>query len=149
VAFVSLSGRAPAGLSVRTLAAEPIVAVLPAAHPLASRDRVALADLADEPFVDSPPGYGNRTEVDRGFAAAGLRRRVVLEVADIATVREYVREGLGVALIPRFSVPDEAGLRVLPVEARLRWSFAVATAAGRAPSAALRALLSLVDDFRR
>lgn len=148
VAFLSLAGRGPAGLSVRILAAEPIVAVLPAGHPLAARPRLTLADLADEPFVDSPPGYGNRTEVDRGFAAAGLSRRVALEVADIATVRHYVREGLGVALIPRFSVPDEQGLRVLPVAARLRWTFGVATASARRPSAALRALLALVDDFR-
>jgi DNA-binding transcriptional LysR family regulator len=147
VAFLSLAGRPPGGLSVRTLAAEPIVAVLPVAHPLAARDRVSLADLADEPFVDSPPGYGNRTEVDRGFAAAGLQRRVALEVADIATVRQYVRESLGVALLPRFSVPHEPGLRILPVDARLRWTFAVATAAARRPSAAVRALLSLVDAF--
>ena len=117
MAFVSLAGRPPAGLSVRVLAAEPIVAVLPVGHRLADRAAVTLADLADEPFVDSPPGYGNRTEVDRGFAAAGLRRRVALEVADIATVAQYVRNGLGVALLPRFSVrrrsrpPDAAGQR--------------------------------------
>nr|BFE57123.1 LysR family transcriptional regulator [Dactylosporangium thailandense] len=148
VAFLSLPGRAPAGLSIRTLAAEPILAVLPAAHPLAGRPRLTLADLAEEPFVDSPPGYGNRAEVDRGFAAAGLRRRVALEVADIATVRQYVREGLGVALIPRFSAPDEPGLRVVPIDADLRWTFAIATASARRPSAAVRALLDLVDAYR-
>ncbi|MET7426618.1 LysR family transcriptional regulator [Dactylosporangium sp. NPDC005555] len=149
VAFVSLAGRPPAGLSVRVLLADPIVAVLPAGHRLAHRDEVTLADLADEPFVDSPPGYGNRTEVDRGFAAAGLDRRVALEVADIATVAQYVRNGLGVALIPRFAVGDTHGLRVLPLTgARLRWTFGVATGSARRPSAAVRALLDLVDAHR-
>ncbi|WP_432824921.1 LysR family transcriptional regulator [Dactylosporangium sp. CA-092794] len=150
VAFLASAGRAAAGLSVRVLTAEPIVAVLPAAHPLADRPEVTLADLADEPFVDSPLGYGNRTEVDRGFAAAGLRRRVALEVADVSTIHQYVREGLGVALVPRFAVADaSSAVRVRPVTTRLRWDFAVATAATRRPSAAARALLALVDDFRR
>ncbi|GAB3827226.1 LysR family transcriptional regulator [Dactylosporangium cerinum] len=149
VAFVSLAGRPPAGLSVRVLVAEPIVAVLPAGHPLADRATVSLADLAEEPFVDSPPGYGNRTEVDRGFAAAGLRRRVALEVADIATVAQYVRNGLGVALLPRFSVGAADGLRTPAVSgARLRWTFGVATGSARRPSAAVRALLDLVDAHR-
>jgi DNA-binding transcriptional LysR family regulator len=149
VAFVSLAGRPPPGLSVRVLVAEPIVAVLPVGHRLAERAAVTLADLADEPFVDSPPGYGNRTEVDRGFAAAGLRRRVALEVADIATVAQYVRNGLGVALLPGFSVQSAAGLRMLPVSgARLRWTFGVATGSARRPSAAVRALLDLVDAYR-
>jgi DNA-binding transcriptional LysR family regulator len=129
--------------------AEPIVAVLPQGHRLAARASVSLADLADEPFVDSPPGYGNRTEVDRGFAAAALQRRVALEVADIATVAQYVRNGLGVALLPRFSTGTAAGLRVLPVTgARLRWTFGVATGSARRPSAAVRALLDLVDTHR-
>ncbi|MEV4512781.1 LysR family transcriptional regulator [Dactylosporangium sp. NPDC049525] len=149
VAFLSLAGRTPAGLSVRVLVAEPIVAVLPPAHRLADRAAVTLADLADEPFVDSPPGYGNRTEVDRGFAAAGLRRRVALEVADIATVAQYVRNGLGVALLPRFSIGAGDGLRTLPVTGtRLRWTFGVATGSARRPSAAVRALLDLVDTHR-
>lgn len=149
VAFVSLAGRPPAGLAVRVLVAEPIVAVLPAGHRLADRAAVTLADLADEPFVDSPPGYGNRTEVDRGFGAAGLRRRVALEVADIATVSQYVRNGLGAALIPRFAVGPDDGLRILPVAgARLRWTFGVATGSARRPSAAVRALLDLIDAYR-
>ncbi|MGI5176950.1 LysR family transcriptional regulator [Dactylosporangium sp. CA-152071] len=173
VAFVSLAGRPPAGLSVRVLVAEPIVAVLPAGHRLAGgavpglagaasvapvgaasvsptgKASVSLADLVDEPFVDSPPGYGNRTEVDRGFAAAGLQRRVALEVADIATVADYVRNGLGVALIPRFAVRSGDGLVTLPVTgAGLRWTFGVATASARGPSAAVRALLDMVDAHR-
>ena len=173
VAFVSLAGRPPAGLSVRVLVADPIVAVLPAGHRLAGRAApapaggasastagrasvsaagrasVSLADLADEPFVDSPPGYGNRTEADRGFAAAGLQRRVALEVADIGTVADYVRNGLGVALIPRFAVGSGDGLVTLPVAgARLRWTFSVATASARRPSAAVRALLDMVDAHR-
>src|SRR5258706_280897 len=96
--------------SQRVVLTDAGAALLPAGHPLAERPGVTLADLADEPFVDSPLGYGNRTEVDRGFAAAGLRRRVALEVADIATVQHYVRNGLGVALIPPFSVASGDGL---------------------------------------
>ncbi|MGV9456865.1 LysR substrate-binding domain-containing protein [Streptomyces sp. NPDC003635] len=41
--------------------------------------------------------------MDRAFAAASLTRRVAVEITDIATGVEFVRHGLGIALLPRFS----------------------------------------------
>lgn len=150
VAFLSLPGQAPTGLTLRRLAAVPLVLVVPADHPLAGEESVPLARLAQEEFVDFPPGYGNRMVVDRAFAAAGLDRRVTLEVADIATGSSFVRHGLGVAFLPRFVAPaerDDPDLRVLTVrDASLTWSLSVATSATRRPSAAVRALLDLVDE---
>ena len=83
VAFLSLPDRKPAGIDARELTTVPLVLVVSATHPLARQGKVALADLAGEPFVDFPPGYGNREVVDRAFAAAGVVRRVALEVPDI------------------------------------------------------------------
>jgi DNA-binding transcriptional LysR family regulator len=39
------------GLAVRELTREPVVAVLPAGHPLAGRPAVAVAELADQPWL--------------------------------------------------------------------------------------------------
>jgi DNA-binding transcriptional LysR family regulator len=149
VAFLSLPEHKPAGIDARELATVPLVLVVSAAHPLARRGAVALADLAGEPFVDFPPGYGNREVVDRAFAAAGIVRRVALEVPDIDMGAALVRHGLGIAFLPAFVVARTAGLHVLDVldvhGTMLRWSMHLGTSSTRRPSSALRALLDLVD----
>lgn len=42
-------------VGTRVISVEPIVVTLPAAHPLASRDQVRLAELADEERLVTPP----------------------------------------------------------------------------------------------
>ncbi len=149
VAFLSLPERKPAGIEARELATVPLVLVVSAAHPLAQRGKVALADLAGEPFVDFPPGYGNREVVDRAFATAGVVRRVALEVPDIDMGAALVRHGLGIAFLPEFAVARTPGLHVLDVldvhDTMLRWSMHLGTSSTRRPTSALGALLDLVD----
>lgn len=150
LALVSVPGRPPAGVQVRELMSVPMELVLPAGHRLAGGPVVHVADLAGEQFVDFPIGYGNRTVVDRAFAVAGVDRQVGLEVIDISTGAGFVRHGLGVAILPRFAVPESADLVVRPVaDADLDWPLGVATSTIRAPGAAARALLGMIDDHLR
>ena len=75
---------------------------------------------------------------------------MTLEVIDISTGAGFVRHGLGVAIMPRFAVPDDVDLVVRPVaDADLDWPLGVATSAIRAPGAAARALLGMIDDHLR
>ena len=115
---------------------------------LAGATEVRVADLAGEPFVDFPAGYGNRTVVDKAFADAGVQRHVAIEVTDIASGASFVREGLGVAILPPFVVPDDrTGLVLKAVSgADLEWPLGLAVSALRRPSAAARALLTLIDE---
>ncbi|EXG80666.1 LysR family transcriptional regulator [Cryptosporangium arvum] len=145
VTFVSMPGGAPPGIALRDLADAPLDLVVPAAHPLAARESVRLTDFADEPFVDFPDGYGNRAVTDRAFAAAGLQRSVSIEIVNIATGADFVRHGMGVALLPRFLIPGRSDLRSLPVtDADMRWPLSAATSTLRRPSAAARAFLALL-----
>ncbi|WP_307873208.1 LysR family transcriptional regulator [Paractinoplanes ovalisporus] len=148
VAFVSAPGRPPAGIRVRQIESRRLDLVLPAGHRLAGAAEVRIADLAGEAFVDFPLGFGNRTVVDRAFAAAGVQRHVAIEVTDIAGGAGFVREGLGVAILPTFVVPDDRTGLVLKkvVGADLDWPLGVAVSAVRRPSAAARALLALIDE---
>ena len=147
LAVVSVPGRAPAGVHIRPLLSVPLELVIPAGHRLAGRRECHLQELADERWIDFPVGYGNRTVVDRAFAAAGLDRQVAVEVIDIGSGAGYVRHGLGVAILPRFVVREDRGLELLTVTgADLDWPLGVATSTVRAPSAATRALLALIDD---
>jgi DNA-binding transcriptional LysR family regulator len=150
LALVSVPGRPPAGIHVRPLVSRRMDLVVPAGHRLAGRADVRMADLAGEPFVDFPAGYGNRVVVDRAFAAAGIERQVAIEVIDIGTGAGFVSEGLGVAILPRFAVPEGVGVVVLRViDADLDWPLGVATSAIRAPSAAAVALLARIEDHLR
>ncbi|MCX5087715.1 LysR substrate-binding domain-containing protein [Streptomyces sp. NBC_00365] len=125
----------------------PALLVVPTGHRLASRRRVALHELADEEFVDFPPGSGSRDLADQAFTTAGVRRRVSVE-ADIASAAAYVRCGLGITLLREFAVPDTPDLSVLAVgDETRRWTLSIATSSTRCPSAPLRALLELADAY--
>jgi DNA-binding transcriptional LysR family regulator len=146
-AFMSLPGPTPIGLRARLLATAPLELYVPSAHPLAGAGRVSLAQLAEFPFVDSPPGFGNRTVVDQAFAGAGVEREVTLEVADIGTAAHYIRAGLGIGFLARFLVGDDSGLDTAEVaDCDLNWHLTVATSATRRVSAAAQAFLELLDE---
>ena len=89
-------------LAVRTVMREPLVAVLPSAHPLSGQGDVSLGALADEPFVVSPRRLGP-SFYDRIIGAcreAGFSPRVVQEAIQMQTVIGMVAAGIGVALVP-------------------------------------------------
>lgn len=148
LAFVSQPGVRTASIAVRDLASSVLDLVVPLDHPFADRATVGLAELADLDFIDSPLGYGNRTVADRAFEAAGLRRFVSIEISDVATGVAYVQHGLGVALLPRFVLGEAADVQVKTVTGGdLNWPLSVATSSDRSPSAAVSALLELIDEF--
>jgi DNA-binding transcriptional LysR family regulator len=147
LAVVSIPGRPPAGVRIRTTHRELLQLVLPEGHRLAGAAEVRLADLAGEAFVDFPAGYGNRIVVDHAFAVAGISRQVAIQLMDITTAATYVRENLGIAILPPFAVLDRRGLVVKPLAgSELEWPLGLAVPALRAPSAAARALLELFQN---
>lgn len=81
---------------------EAFVAVLPPEHPLARRQEVALASLANEPFVHFPrpvaPGLYDR--ILALCQEAGFRPRVVQEAQEWLTIVGLVEAGVGVSLVP-------------------------------------------------
>jgi DNA-binding transcriptional LysR family regulator len=51
-------------------------------------------------YVEAPPAWAIRSEIDRAFAAAGLERQIVCEVNEWVMVLDLVGAGVGVALVP-------------------------------------------------
>ena len=81
---------------------EPLVAVLPAAHPVARRRRLSLAALAGEPFVFlprrlSPAIYDRLTAC---CTAAGFVPRIAQEATQWQTILALVEAGMGVSIVP-------------------------------------------------
>lgn len=89
-------------LLVHVLRSEPLVAVLPERHPLASAATVQLAELRGEPFISYPAHSRSvvRESVFDACARAGFHPSPVQEVAETSTLVAFVAAGLGVALVP-------------------------------------------------
>ncbi|WP_329788618.1 LysR family transcriptional regulator [Lentzea sp. DG1S-22] len=101
LAFVTRQPKIAEDLRVSTLAGEPLVLACAPGSPFAARGSVALAELAGQSFVDFNADWGTRDEVDRALAAAGVERRVAVEVNDVHSLLDFVSFGLGVALVPQ------------------------------------------------
>ncbi|MYT74921.1 MULTISPECIES: LysR family transcriptional regulator [unclassified Streptomyces] len=99
-----LRGRVTADdLRVTSLRSEPLVAVLPAHHPLAGQPHIPLKALADEPFVVHP-SRSRSSMYDLVLSAcerAGFRPVSLTEVGETATLVVFVAAGHGVALVPQ------------------------------------------------
>ncbi|MEK6347748.1 MAG: LysR family transcriptional regulator [Burkholderia sp.] len=120
------------------IACDEMVLACGRGHPLASAGTVPLARLVKEAFVDFVPGQGTRRLVDRGFAEAGLQRRVAFEIGDLDTVLDLVGQGLGIALLPEDIVvrrPDMLACVRLE-RAELCWELVVTHAASASGDAA-------------
>ncbi|HWG14957.1 MAG TPA: LysR family transcriptional regulator [Streptosporangiaceae bacterium] len=143
IALVALPGPPPAGIVARPIASEYLVLLTAPDGPYAGRTHVSLEELAAEPFIESPSGWGNRAVADRAFTAHGLQRTVRFEVTDYQTMVDMVRGGLGVAFMPATSARLFTGVPALTVTGDdLTWTVSVAVAQGRRLSAAAHALLA-------
>lgn len=85
-----------------TLLEEPIVAALPARHPLLRRKLLPLQLLAQEPLLLYParprPSYADH--VLQLFKGRGLTPRVAMEANELQTALGLVAAGVGIALVP-------------------------------------------------
>lgn len=143
IAFHGLPDAVP-DLLTRHLVDSPFLAVLPEGHPLARDRSVSLADLADDPWVDSRTGFGNRVTLDRAFAALGLTRRIPTELADLGEIPRFVASGLGVAALPELTVIPADGAVVRPLREPVDWR--LSAIARPRPGRAAEALLALLAE---
>lgn len=115
VAFMGLPMADLAGFRVLVLAYSSFIALLPVGHPASEGQSVRLADLVADRWVDSPPGYANRVELDRAIASLGLRRAVSTQVVDLGDIAAYVGAGIGIAVIPEITSRPAAGVVPRPL----------------------------------
>lgn len=88
----------PDGLTAVPLLDDTMEVVLPRGHRLARRQAVALADLADEPWIAGCPKC--RATFVQACAAAGFEPDVAFTTDDNLAVQSLVVAGVGVAVMP-------------------------------------------------
>lgn len=89
------------GLALEQLVSEKLVAVLAADHPLATRRRLRMAQLAGEQFISYRPGARLRELLTLAGQHAGFEPHVTLESNESHRIRRLVARGMGVAILPR------------------------------------------------
>jgi DNA-binding transcriptional LysR family regulator len=102
--FPGVRERPGAGLRTVGLLEDPMHVALPAAHPLADKRALTLADLRDENWVQTSESSPCARHVIRSCLAAGFEPHVTFESDDYETVQGLVAAGVGVALIPRLAL---------------------------------------------
>ncbi|QKW49726.1 LysR family transcriptional regulator [Streptomyces buecherae] len=92
--------RPQAGIVHAVIGIEPALVLLPHAHPLAEKERVDLADLADESWTMSPleRDGGDRAAFIATCMAAGFTPRIDHDIVDAGTAFDLVIQGAAIAL---------------------------------------------------
>ena len=130
--------RRPEGTERRELGREAMLAVMAEDHPLATRERVRVADLAEETWT----APSREALLYRTCVAAGFEPRISFVTRDVLAARGLVASGLAVTLMPALLASGLPGIAMVPLEGLqpFRSLYALTPAAG-----ARRAALAFLD----
>jgi len=92
---------------------DTLVIICPPRHPLAAKKHIALAAIADEPFIGFEPDTPTRKMTDRYLRKAGVKVTPVTEFDNIETVKRAVEIGSGISIVPARTVAAEIASRQL------------------------------------
>jgi DNA-binding transcriptional LysR family regulator len=146
--FPGVRERPSAGLRSAELLDDPMHVALPAAHPLARKRALRLADLRDQDWVQTSASSPCARHVVRSCLAAGFEPNVTFESDDYETVQGLVAAGVGVALIPRLALTNVhpgVVVRELAPRSPVR-KVTAATLGGRAVAPAADAMIRILQD---
>jgi len=76
-------------------------------HPLAKRRSVKPADLAGQNLLLTEAGCGYRAKLDRVLALQNIRPGHITEFSSVEAIKQCVRVGMGLALLPAIVVARE------------------------------------------
>lgn len=92
-------------LDFTPLLKEPYVLAVPAGHTLARRRAVRWEELADYPLARVSHASRNRLFIDQALAELPPLPKPVCEVRHASTLIGMVEKGIGIAVVPKISLP--------------------------------------------
>lgn len=73
-------------------------------HPLASKKKITIEDLAAYPIVTYTFGFTGRSELDIAFSRVGITPKIVFTATDADVIKTYVRLGVGVGVLANMAI---------------------------------------------
>ena len=143
----SIPGMLAPDLELTELTEDQYELLLPKGHPLAGRRRLALADLADEPWVASSNASDCRGILETVCREAGYEPRVAFEADETTAAQALVAAGVGVTILPRLALTTvHPGVVVRTLKKPPMRRVWAARTAGAYHSPASEAMLQILQD---
>ena len=117
---VVLADTVPRGFFAKPLRPEPLCFVISPKHPLASKRIISREELKTVPFISGIKGNDFSDMIDEVFEKDGLPTPTGgITINNLRVRKEAVRAGVGVTVVPSFTVREEVQnktLKVLAIE---------------------------------
>jgi DNA-binding transcriptional LysR family regulator len=129
---------------------DELVVICSQEHPLARRSSLRLQDLNEQRFIAFDEGLPTRKAIDAVMARRHVRINIRMQSGNIEILKKMVEVGLGVSIVPRFSVQAEVEhgqLRALPIsDYSFKRPLALIYRKGKSLSRPLRAFIDLLTE---
>jgi DNA-binding transcriptional LysR family regulator len=138
-------------VSFTPLLKEPYVLACPVGHPLAKRRSIQWAELAQYPLARVSHASRNRLFIDQALAELPPLPRPIIEVRHVSTLIGLVESGLGLAVVPKLTVPQGPG-RIVGVRLEnpaVSRTLALVQRQGRSLSPAAQAFAQMLTEAGR
>lgn len=124
------------------------VCALPAGHPLAQKRSIDVTDLQDVPFIATDRRHTTSSKTDQIFEKAKVRRNIRLETSTGLSALEFVRNGVGVALlnVEVLNLTSFEGVEFRPFTPELLSRLMVYLPSHSVPRACVRDLITLMRE---
>ncbi|GAA4100311.1 LysR family transcriptional regulator [Nonomuraea soli] len=110
-----LPAPATAPLHAQGVAEHPLVIALPAAHPLAGRPALDLADLVDALWIDAPQICGPLSRLRAASGLDGFRTGLHYTGCDTRTLLTLIAAGHGLAILPAGAAQHPHAVQGVPL----------------------------------
>jgi DNA-binding transcriptional LysR family regulator len=97
---------------------DELIAICNDEHPWAKRETIRLQELHEQPFIAFDEGIPTRKAIDAVLGRRHIRINIKMQCDNIEILKRMVEVGLGISLVPRFSVQNEVRqglLHCLPI----------------------------------
>ena len=91
---------------VKTLSIEPMLFIAAPTHPVAKKT-FCLQDLSETCLILTEPGCSYRATIEKMLDDSAITPRSTMEVNSIESIKQLVMLGLGISLLPQFTVEKE------------------------------------------
>ena len=107
----------PESVRFNKLGREIFHLAFPKNHALSSKKGIKLTDLKDEDLISMPWNSRTRISFESAASAVGIRLRYVATVNQFGTMLQFVKNGIGVAIIPEgvLSQIDSSAIESRPI----------------------------------
>ena len=123
---------------------EDVVLVVPENHPLAGREQLDPAEIAEHPILLGPTGTAFRDEIDAELAAHGVVLTALAELEGPLLLASLAYDGYGPALVPASAASWSGSWRGIPVSGIARRSVGIIWNRWVHPPAPTRAVCDLL-----